>query len=335
MPRVLYDGTEVEASEPRLWPIEWINFRCHPCTDWEGVYKYLDGRLEEKPILLCKHCLVVLDGWHRLASWWREGRRYVPVQLTDTHLGGSHDECHINEVPWMSTLQPWASLDCVSGSYLEDDFQHPLFAAEAATIRGLGPPRLPPLRLWEHVRATLFLGVLQGRQVLDVGTRESLLPGYLASKGASVTAIDLDTQQIREAPGVVVQQADATKLPFEDNSFDIVISTACIKHIPEDTLAVSEMLRVLKPHRLLALTFDFGQKYEELPSLSTGRRVYDKEAIYRQLIDPFQGQAALCRPANFDRSNWDDWPIKVQSPATFARGVNIQTAFVLLRKDQQ
>lgn len=327
MPRAIYDGVEIEVSEPRLWPIEWVSFRCHPCTNWVGVDKYLEGQLVAKPILVCKDCLVVLDGWHRLASWWREGRRHIWVQFADFHLGGARDECHINKVNWLSTLRPWIDLDCVSGSYHGKDFHEPSFA------RG-GPrdDRMPLVRQWEQIRATIFLGVVQGHRILDVGTRESIVPSYLADRGASVTAIDLGIKAIVPHPGVRILQGDATALPFQDNSFDEVLCTACVKHIPNDMRAVSEMLRVLKPHGLLALSFDFGQRYAEYPSEATGRRIYDRRSVYQLLIDPFREVAVLCEPADFDRSDWADWPIKEQAPTVFAKGVNVQAAFVLLRK---
>ena len=332
MPKAMYDGVEIWVSEPRLWPIEWINFRLHPCTDWSGVQKYHDRVLEPAPILICKDCFVVLDGWHRLANWWQEGKRRVWVQFADFHLGGAVDECHVNNVNWISTLRPWTVLNCVSGSYLEHDFRELCFATESATLKGFGDNKMPLMRQWEHVRATIFLGVVQNHKILDVGTRESILPTYLSSMGASVTATDISTVQIKSGPGIHVQTADATDLPFEDNSFDDVICTACIKHIPEDGKAVSEMLRVLKPNGLLAITFDFGKEYEEFPSKTTGRRIYDANSVYERLVIPFRDIATLCQPADFTRNDWNDWPIKAQAPAVFAKGVNVQVASVLLRK---
>jgi ubiquinone/menaquinone biosynthesis C-methylase UbiE len=41
--------------------------------------------------------------------------------------------------------------------------------------------------------------------------------------------------------------ADAEKLPYDDNTFDLVIGHAVIHHIPDVELAFREMLRVLKP----------------------------------------------------------------------------------------
>ena len=41
--------------------------------------------------------------------------------------------------------------------------------------------------------------------------------------------------------------ADAEKLPYDDDTFDLVIGHAVIHHIPDVELAFREMLRVLKP----------------------------------------------------------------------------------------
>ena len=332
MPEATYDGVEIEVSEPRLWPIEWITFRCHPCTNWVGVDKYMDGRLVAAPIIVCKDCLVVLDGWHRLAAAWRSRKSYIMVQFADFHLGGAHDRCHIDKVNWMDTLRPWIDLECVSGSYHRKDFDVPSFAAVVASLKQAGDIYMPVARWWEHARTVVCLGVLVGRRILDVGTRESIVPGYLADRGAHVVATDLDVAQIAPHTNVEIKQADATALQFEDDSFDHVLCTACIKLIPDDTRAVSEMLRVLKPHGLLALSFDFGQEYAEFPSEATGRRIYDKAAIYKRLIIPSLKEATLCEPADFDRSDWSDWPIFTQAPSVFRKGVNVQVAFVLMRK---
>jgi ubiquinone/menaquinone biosynthesis C-methylase UbiE len=48
--------------------------------------------------------------------------------------------------------------------------------------------------------------------------------------------------------------ADATKLPYEDQSFDLVVSSECVEHSPNPALAVSEMCRVLAPGGWLIFT---------------------------------------------------------------------------------
>ena len=47
---------------------------------------------------------------------------------------------------------------------------------------------------------------------------------------------------------------DVTRLPFRDQCFDAVICSEVLEHIPNDDLAVSELIRILKPGRILAVS---------------------------------------------------------------------------------
>jgi len=47
---------------------------------------------------------------------------------------------------------------------------------------------------------------------------------------------------------------DITRLPFSDNSFDQVICSEVLEHIPDDTQAISELVRILKSGRILAVS---------------------------------------------------------------------------------
>ena len=59
----------VEIGPPRDWPIEWIDFRPHPCPHWPGVQLYRDRitkELDIEPIVLCRECFSILDGFFTL-----------------------------------------------------------------------------------------------------------------------------------------------------------------------------------------------------------------------------------------------------------------------------
>ena len=92
--------------------------------------------------------------------------------------------------------------------------------------------------------------------VLDVGTGSGgtvSIPA--AQRGANVTGSDLtpelfDAARARaEAAGVEVQwvQADAESLPFEDASFDRVLSTFGHMFAPRHEQAAAELARVVRP----------------------------------------------------------------------------------------
>jgi SAM-dependent methyltransferase len=48
--------------------------------------------------------------------------------------------------------------------------------------------------------------------------------------------------------------ADATRLPFADGSFDAVIVAEILEHVPNDTAALTEVARVLRPGGVIAVT---------------------------------------------------------------------------------
>ncbi|MCF6239888.1 MAG: class I SAM-dependent methyltransferase [Bacteroidales bacterium] len=47
---------------------------------------------------------------------------------------------------------------------------------------------------------------------------------------------------------------DITTLPFKDNSFDVVICSEVLEHIPDDNQALSELARIVKPGKTLAIS---------------------------------------------------------------------------------
>lgn len=56
-----------------------------------------------------------------------------------------------------------------------------------------------------------------------------------------------------------VQFADATRLPFANNTFDMVIANHIMEHIPNDGLAMREIHRVLQPGGIAVLQVPFSE----------------------------------------------------------------------------
>ena len=337
------EGFGVAIGPQRTWPIEWINYRMHPSPYWPAVDMYREmmrNKEHIEPVVLCEHCYVVLDGWHRMAAYWLEGVRTVPVRLASEHYPLWEEEsCRVDKIYHIESLAPYTELPYVSGAFRQEDMTdypgfHRLVQAlqESNTRRGV---QMPMMRYWEQAKAIAYLGFVHDRTVLDVGTRESTVPEFLAEQGALVTACDIDPLFVvnRDGhPNVTYEIADARALPYLDDTFDCVISTACIKHIPGwgDRKAVKEMLRVVKPHGLVALSFDFGPTYEAYPSSFSGRRIYDEKTAMSRLA-----QAEVVGPiswaVNWDASK-DAWPIKHQSREIWDMGYNLQVGFLLMRK---
>lgn len=85
-------------------------------------------------------------------------------------------------------------------------------------------------------------------QVLDLGSATGGNTLHIASLGHIVTSAEFSDIgiQIQRSKGIQVVQADARKLPFEDESFDVVICLDVMEHIEEDFLVISEISRVLR-----------------------------------------------------------------------------------------
>jgi SAM-dependent methyltransferase len=104
-------------------------------------------------------------------------------------------------------------------------------------------------------------GIGPGMRVLDVGagTGNASLPA--TKRGARVTASDLTPELLEagkaraEAEGLELEwaEADAENLPFEDGSFDVVISAIGAMFAPQHQAVADELIRVVKPGGTVAM----------------------------------------------------------------------------------
>jgi ubiquinone/menaquinone biosynthesis C-methylase UbiE len=95
-----------------------------------------------------------------------------------------------------------------------------------------------------------------GHDVLEIGAGSGSLAQQLLSDSPELawTAIDIDPHmaqaaatRLRGFAGASVKTADATAMPFPDDSFDSVVSCLMLHHIVDWERAVAEVARVLRP----------------------------------------------------------------------------------------
>jgi SAM-dependent methyltransferase len=115
--------------------------------------------------------------------------------------------------------------------------------------------RFAPLVATVGERLVARVGIQPGDAVLDVacGTGNVAIPAALA--GGRVTGVDLTPEHFPAAragaaeAGVAVEwvEGDAEALPFEDDRFDVVLSSFGCMFAPRHATAAAELARVLRP----------------------------------------------------------------------------------------
>lgn len=114
------------------------------------------------------------------------------------------------------------------------------------------------------------LDVRAGQRVLDLGCGAGRHTYAALERGADVVGVDLDAGLLKEVADMsyalidgchvprgataVFLRGDATLLPFADASFDRIIVSEVLEHIPDDGAAMAEVARVLTPNGKAAVT---------------------------------------------------------------------------------
>jgi len=151
------------------------------------------------------------------------------------------------------------------------------------------------------------LGVGPGERLLDLGCGGGRHAFEAARRGARVVALDaqpdevaqvrdtigamVEAGQVRAADGAGVVQGDALRLPFADHAFDRVIAAEVLEHIPDDSTAMAELARVLRPGGTMAVTvprlgpeavnWALSHEYHDVPGGHV--RIYRRSTLVRRL----------------------------------------------------
>jgi ubiquinone/menaquinone biosynthesis C-methylase UbiE len=121
------------------------------------------------------------------------------------------------------------------------------------------PERLVPGTLaWdlyqvEHIqRYERALDYCQGKRVLDVACGTAYGSTILAQSGAAhVVGVDISLEALasngKRQDRLALTNGDASRLPFDDDSFEVVVSFETIEHLVNPELLLKEIARVLRP----------------------------------------------------------------------------------------
>ena len=148
-----------------------------------------------------------------------------------------------------------------------------------------------------------WLGLRPGIKVLDVGCGTGEYTFYLgeAVEQADFTGVDLDGRFVEAAAGKAAAlhtknrfhfvQGDALHLPFEDDTFDLVVSQTFLVNIPDYMGALREMRRVCRTGGIVASCTAAGlppiSEAGEYPIYYRGwKSTYDR--LYRKAWDMYE-----------------------------------------------
>lgn len=113
-----------------------------------------------------------------------------------------------------------------------------------------------------------ILEALAGREtasVLDLGCGRGEYARFLMEEGFNVVSVDIEKAADGGLPNFAV--ADAVRLPFKENHFDLVFAFDVIEHVPDAESAFIELKRVLR---------DDGRILASVPNDSIIPRLYFK-----------------------------------------------------------
>lgn len=115
------------------------------------------------------------------------------------------------------------------------------------TTRAASPSVLAPMRE--------ALAGAPGRDLADIGGGTGNYALALAREGWRPVVVDRSAQMLAHATakGLDTVRADATRLPFADESFDAVMLVSMLHHIDDPARALAEAKRVLRPGGSLAV----------------------------------------------------------------------------------
>ncbi len=178
-------------------------------------------------------------------------------------------------------------------------------------------------RILDPALEDLFRDV-KGKSVLDLGCGEGRYSRILKQKGAVVSGIDPVPRFIEKArsldPDSIYLEAFAEALPFEDASFDVVLSYLTVIDIPDLLAASREVGRVLRPGGELVVVniSNLTSSTPEWTRDENGTKLYRKVDRY---MDHFSMEL-----------EWRDIRIRnYHRPLSYLLGLFLNQGFVLTR----
>jgi SAM-dependent methyltransferase len=133
-----------------------------------------------------------------------------------------------------------------------------------------------------------------GRRVLDLGCRDGALTQAYAG-GNEIVGVDADREALAEAQklGIETRWADLDEpLPFDDESFDVVVAGELLEHLRDPRRVVAEVRRVLRPGGTFVASVPNAYRLKNRARFALGRKPED-DPTHLQMFAPSDVRSLL------------------------------------------
>lgn len=143
-----------------------------------------------------------------------------------------------------------------------------------------------------HKKCFQFCGDLSGKDILDIGSSFGWFEKMALEAGCkSVIGLEPKKEDFylakKEVPEAVFKEGTALRIPFQENSFDLVVMFDVIEHIPRNSeiKAMREIKRVLRPGGRLVISTPFSCWLSKImdPAWYFGHRHYKEKSLIQML----------------------------------------------------
>lgn len=171
------------------------------------------------------------------------------------------------------------------------------------------------------------IGLRGSERILDVGIANGRIPAYMRATGhtGSIIGVDINKGMMKEPiryraehdMDLDLSLAKLPSLPFKSQSFDVVIASNILYHVPDIPAALAELYRILKDDGKLVVA-TFGSSRIHLPAINevkTKASILLGQPNVQRVIDRFSVENAdttiegplLGTDGRFSVINQDRW----------------------------